>query len=744
MSQATYKSRTFWISFAVLGLIPVFFGFLFYFFYNKYSKTLPGLESLEKIQPALVTRVFDKDSVVAYEFYSERRIWTPYSKFPKAAIAAVTAIEDKQFFEHWGLNIWAYPPALMPGLFGKRVRGASTLTQQLAKNLFLSADRKIERKIREALLAVQIERTYTKKEILEFYLNQVYLGAGAYGFAAAAQRYFSLPLDSLDISQIALLAGLLQRPEAYRPDRDSLRAVQRRNVVLGAMASEGYISKKQLKTYIQRDLRIKPWNPETEQAGYFVETVRQKIENSWGEEMLYSKGVSLYTTLDLSIQKSAEKAYRERLRAIRRKQMESANWRMRMAHYLQVENEFLYEHFDSLYIIFDSLYIKGEAELQRKNNGLKEIFPDSIRYRKAEAAIIVIDNQSGAIRALVGGNSFAESKFNRAVQALRSPGSAFKPIVYTLALDNGASPSDTISDQPLTLADPSHPDQEWRPKNYDGKWDGNMSLRQALYKSKNLPAIQIALKYGLGSVVSYARRFGLTRNIPEVPSMAIGALEVTLLELTSAYTSFPGQGIRPEPYYLYAITDRQGHTLYQHTPAFHEVVRKETAFLMTDMLRDVNRRGTAASVAASGWPHPSGGKTGTTNNYTDAWYIGFTNRYTTGVWVGVDNNQSLGYGHTGTQAALPIWLDIMTDIHKDLTPEEFDVPDGVSRVLLCRQSGKGAGPKCSLTSSEWSIPGLTHFESCDGVHQNSEATNSADLETENKKINTPLRQIHSF
>lgn len=741
--------RSFWLWLIFLISLSAVLVVAVYVFLIKYQKTLPALESLERIEPALVTRVYDKDSQVVFEFFSERRIWTPYHQLPPMVVAAVTAIEDREFFSHWGLNLRAYPAALLPALLGKRPRGASTLTQQLAKNLFLSPERSVDRKIREAMLAVQIERTYTKKEILEFYLNQVYLGAGAYGFAAAAQKYFSKTLDSLSIDQIALLAGLLQRPEAYRPDRDSLRAMYRRNTVLSAMAGEGHISKKVARELIKKPLNTKIWQPEAERAGYFIETVRQKVEYTWGENWLYGQGAGLYTTLDLKIQEAAENSYKVRLAQVRKRMMESANWRMRIAHYLNVPDTVLYTHWDSLYALFDSTFIHSDLEKARRANGEHEVFPDSIRYRMAEAAIIVIDNQTGAIRALVGGNSFVESKFNRAVQALRSPGSAFKPIVYTAAIDNGASPSDSISDQPITIPDPVNPENEWRPKNYDGKWDGNMSYRQALYKSKNLPAIQIALKYGLGSVVSYARRFGLTHNIPEVPSMAIGAVEATLLEMTSAYTVFPNLGIRPEPHYLTSVVDRQGQVFFQHIPKVHETIRKETAFIMTDMLRDVNRRGTAASVAASGWPYPSGGKTGTTNNYTDAWYIGFTAQYTTGIWVGVDNNMPLGNGHTGTQDALPMWMDIMTKIHEGLEPIEFHPPQGVVRVELCRNSGKIAGPNCSLTSSEWAISGQHTMEECDGVHSNTSNNLNSDDAFHLKSQKAPRslqerKQLNSF
>lgn len=664
----------------ILGLIPLSVGIFLYLFIKPFTESLPSLQTLEQINPALITRIYARDSSVIHEFYTERRIWTEYSNFPPALIHAVMAIEDREFFNHWGINLRAYPAALLPALFGKRARGASTLTQQLAKNLFLTPERSLDRKIREALVAVKIEQTYTKEEILEFYLNQVYLGGGSYGFESAAQKYFSRPLKKLSIPELALLAGLLQRPESYRPDKFPEAAKNRRNLVLHAMAEEKRITKAQLVDFLISPINVHIWNPGVLFAPYFVEEIRQFLENKWGEDVIYGQGMHVYTTLDPTIQKITEQAYSIRLKQIRHRIQQTANWRMQIAKRLNVSDTILYTHWDSLYALFERDYINSPEEIARRQNAENEIFPDSIRYRKAQAAVVVLENSTGAILALVGGESFEDSKFNRAVQAVRSPGSSFKPIVYTLAIDQGATPNDTLLDQPITIPDPVEEGKVWRPKNYDGQFSGKISLREALYKSKNLPAIKLAIQYGLNNVVSYARKFGLRHNIPAVPSLGIGALETDLMELTSAYTVFPNLGFRQEPFSIKSIDDKDHNPFYNHLPHKTEPISQNTAYTMCSMLKDVNIRGTAASVWASGFHHPSGGKTGTTNSETDAWYIGFTRYYTAGVWVGTDDNKPLGSGHTGTQNALPLWLDIMKPIHINLPLDSWPEPEPTDSV----------------------------------------------------------------
>ncbi len=703
-TKAYRKQIAFWFlalsALSILGLI-IIVGILFHF-----SKTLPSLEILERIEPNLITRVYDKNHALVHEFYTQRRIWTPIEKIPELQKQAVFAIEDQVFYKHWGVDLNAYPSALLPALMGKRMRGASTLTQQLAKNLFLSPERSLGRKVRELMVAVKIEQTYTKDEILEFYFNQVYMGAGAYGFQAAAQRYYSKSLEQLSLSQMALLAGLLQRPEAYRPDLSPELAKDRRNTVLGAMKSKGFITRQQMKEAMSEPIAVTMWQAPNEFSAYYMETIRQFMEKKWNEDFVYNQGVSVYTTLDSSIQAVAESSLAVNLHKIQLKIKYRTARTLGMAQLLKENIDTVVRHWDKYYPYFDSVYLQADTGKE------KQRFPDSLRYRHAQAAVLVIENETGAVRALIGGEDFVVSKYNRALQALRSPGSSFKPFVYSTAIDNGASPGNMLNDQPITIPNPMDSTQVWRPHNYDDSFSGPITMRRALYKSKNLPAIEVAMKYGLNTVVSYARKFGLAHNVPAVPSLGIGSCEATLMEMVSAYTAFPNGGVRPMPYFIDRINDKNGRLIYQNIPATQEVLRKEAAWIMCSMLQDVNIHGTAAAIWASGFNYPSGGKTGTTNDYSDAWYIGFTKHYTTGIWVGVDDHRSLGVGHTGADDAVPTWLAIMRYAHKGLKLEGFEKPPGVVQATVCQTSGLLAQSFCKQVTTDYYIQGYQPTEAC--------------------------------
>ena len=723
--KASYRRRVGRWLFAMLVIpVAVLLGIAGLVFF--YTPSLPSLETLERIEPSLITRVYDKDSALIHEFYTQRRIWTVSDKIPLAQKYAVFAIEDQKFYQHWGVNVLAYPSALLPALWGKRVRGASTLTQQLAKNLFLTPERSVVRKFKELMVAVKIEQTYTKDEILEFYFNHVYLGAGAYGFAAASQRYFSRPLDSLAISQYALLAGLLQRPESYRPDQSPEVARDRRNTVLGAMKSMGYINRKQYKEAAAGPLAVKMWQPPTNFSAYFVETVRQFMEKKWNENFVYNQGVSVYTTLDSALQRYAESTLVANLKKTRVRLRYRTARTLNIAKIMKVNPDTLVRHWDEYYPRFDSLYLRKDTSSE------KQRFPDSLRYVHAQAALLILDNETGAVRAMVGGENFEKSKYNRALQAVRSPGSAFKPFVYATAVDNGASPGDILNDQPITIPDPMDSTKVWRPHNFDPGFDGKISMRRALYKSKNLPAIEVAIKYGLKTVVSYARKFGLTHSVPPVPSLGIGSCEATLMEMTSAYTAFPNGGVRPIPYLVEKINDKNGQLVYQQIPQTQEVLRKEAAWIMCTMLRDVNIHGTAAAIWASGFNHPSGGKTGTTNDYTDAWYIGFTKRYTAGIWVGADDHKPMGPGHTGADDAVPVWIPIMRFAEQKKKLLAFPRPDGVVEATVCQVSGLLAQSFCKLTTSDFYIMGHQPTENCT-PEQHSKTTTGEDIFTANQR-----------
>ena len=731
-------------------MVPIFIIFIVVVaVFIHYSPELPSLSQLEQINPKLVTNIYDKDGQIAHEYFVERREWTSIDSIPKKAIQAVMATEDRAFYKHWGMNVWAIPSALIESIrSGNKLRGASTLTQQLTKLLFLTPERTLSRKIKEIMTAIRIEQTYTKEEILEFYMNEVYLSGGNYGFQAAARFYFGKPLDSLDVPEYAVLAGMLQRPERYRPDRNPKTSLSRRNTVLYAMRDAGFITNDEYHKYIDQPIKLaeKEESAATEPGLYFFEEIRKYMEKKYGQNSLYADGVSVYSTIDPEIQAFLDSVARVQIEKVRRRIKYRTTRRLLLTKKYDMPEDSVVAHFDSVYTLFKKQYLKGDTVRNRRGQFVR--FPDSNRYHHAEVAAIIIENETGAIRAMVGGSDFNKSKWNRAVQSLRQPGSSFKPIVYATAMDNGASPCDSVNDQPVTIPDPDskNPNKTWRPGNFEHDFEGMMTLRRALYKSKNLPAILTGMKYGLSNVVNYARKFGITKApLQAVPSLALGSVGATLMEMTSAYTVFPNGGNRIEPYMIESIVDRNGEIVEKNSKVEHEVLRPASSYLMVDMLKDVNIRGTAARVWNSGFRHPSGGKTGTTNDYTDCWYIGFTKQYTMGVWVGSDTPGTMGAGHTGTEDALPIWMATMTKLHKDLPKLPFPVPPGVVSRGVCNHTGLLAGEFCSEKSYCLYTAGYGPTERCDGNHFTTQ-TKSADNATlfsnkgvvENNRYEDPL------
>lgn len=701
-----------WLGIFVVPCIAAFVAIYLYF--SSLVPTLPSLQQLEDIDPKLVTTVYDKDSLPVHEFFVERRMWTPIDSIPQMQMNAVMATEDRDFYSHWGLNIVAIPKAIIQSVTrGDKIRGASTLTQQLSKLLFLTPERKLSRKIKEAMTSVRIEQTYTKREIMEFYMNEVYLGGGNYGFQAASDFYFGKPLDSISIPQMAILAGMLQRPEGYRPDRHPEAALERRNTVLFAMQSAGYISKEDYKRYIEEPIETNKHLVGNGSGLYYYEEIRKFMENKYGQKSLYADGVNIYSTIDPSIQAFAEEVETKHIARIRKRIQQRAVWKLGLSAKYNMPADSIVAHFDSVYTLFKKDYLAKDTA----SDPSKWKFPDSLRYHAPQMAMILIENGTGAIRAMVGGNSFHESRWNRAVQSLRQPGSSFKPIVYATAVEAGASPCDSINDQPVTIEDEGDPSKTWRPANFEKEFEGMMTMRRALYRSMNLPAVLTGIKYGLPNVVNYARKFGIKKApLQPVPSLALGSIGSTLLEMTSAYTVFPNGGVRIEPYLIDSIVDKAGNIIERHKSVEKEVLKPASAYIMVDMLKDVNIHGTAARVGASGFRHPSGGKTGTTNNYADAWYIGFTRYYTMGVWVGTDSPAPMGPGHTGSEDPLPAWIEVMKELHKDLPIRGFTMPAGVISKKICNHTGKIAGEFCGATS--FCLYSARHVpdETCDGNH----------------------------
>jgi penicillin-binding protein 1A len=668
---------------------------------------LPPLEELERIAPSLITRMYDKDSSLIREFYVERRVWTPLERVPKTQIDAVLAIEDRDFFNHSGVDLKAIPASLLPALTGGRVRGGSTLTQQLAKLLFLGPERSLSRKIKEMLLAVRIERTYTKREILEFYLNQVYLGAGAHGFTSAAERYFSLSLDSLDLSRQALLAGLMQRPEALRPDRFPEAALARRNTVLRAMSGTGAVGRARADSAsaLPLELRMKSFEPLSGvAAAYFVGTVRKEIEESLGKGFLDSAGTRIYTTLDSRAQEAVDSILARHLEAIQQRLNVATMQELGMPGRLRKSQARILGDWEAQYGLFDSLFLRKDTLPEKRR------FPEHARYRRAQGAVVVIENGTGAVRALAGGRDWRESEFNRATMAARSPGSAFKPIVYAAAVEKGLSPGDRVTDLPVSIPDPDDTAKSWRPHNLEHDYEGEMSARRAFYRSRNIPAIHVAMGTGLDTVAAFASRFGITRPMRPVPALALGACEASPMEMTAAFSVFPNGGELVRPRFIESILDRTGSPMGRGEPVRTRVIAEASAWILSGLLRDVNIRGTAADVWAGGFRHPSGGKTGTTNDYRDAWYIGFTKRYTVGVWIGIDDHAPMGAGHTGTDDAMPVWVEIMRALHKGGGSGDFEKdfprPQGVSEVRICGRTGRAARAFCDSTLRDYRVAGF--------------------------------------
>ncbi len=735
LRKPSYRAHvTSWLKFLLLatGAFLVVGAVVFLAF----SFSLPSLDSLERLDPGRITRVTGNRGAVVHEFYIQRRIWMPEEKMPERLKQAVIAIEDRSFREHWGVDLTAYPSAILPALVGGRARGASTLTQQLAKNLFLTPERSLGRKVREILLALQIERNYTKKEILEFYFNHVYLGGGAYGFVSAAERYFNKPLDSLTTDEYAVLAGLLQRPEAYRPDVNPAGAQARRNVVLGAMRSAGFLSRAEYKAGVAAPLGARAYRAPSDLGPYFIENVRQFLSKRWGDEFVYNLGGSVEVTMDSAIQQTADSALRFRLSEIRERMQRRTARAFDLPKMLNMPLEAILKDWDRQYARFERKYLAdGSVEAMRR-------FPDRFRYKRPQAALIVIENSNGAVRALVGGEDFERSKYNRALQAVRSPGSSFKPFVYATAVERGAGPGDVLNDQPISIPDPSDSTKMWQPTNFDPGFEGHMTMRRAFYRSQNLPAVEVGLKYGLENVSDLARRAGFRHKVDPVPSLALGSCDVTLLELVSAYTVFPNGGSRSEPYFVERVRDRNGKVLYRNSPRREEVLSPEAAWIVTSMLRDVNIRGTAAAVWASGFRHPSGGKTGTTNEFTDAWYVGFTKAYTMGVWVGLDDFSPMGGGQTGSANAVPLWIDVMREASRRQPMADFPRPEGVVSVSLCPISGLRAQSYCPAPHEDYVIAGHEPGYCTPGYHTHKAVTVDAEIvpDEEPKKTDPRLKK----
>jgi penicillin-binding protein 1A len=700
------------------------------------SKDLPALDQLGTYQPSLVTQVYSSDQQLIGQFFIERRILTPVADIPEGLRRAVVAVEDVRFFEHPGLDYIGMLRAAWTNVRrGGKVEGASTITQQLARSLFLSSERTFDRKVRELILAYKMELVLTKEQILELYLNQIYFGQGAYGVASAAQSYFGKDLSSLTIGESAFLAGLPKSPNHYSPFKAYDRAKKRQEHVLTRMEEAKFITATEREQAAAEILNFR--RPGVEQAApYFVEYVRQLMVAKYGESMVYKGGLKIFTTLNMEMQKAAEAAFAAGLRELDKRQ----GWRgplrtvditaptlpmvtattdqaLKVGDYREGvvtkvgKDQFLIQigttvanlAFDDMAWAKRRLTGPDTKKDVVVNPNLKQVLKPGdvieVMVKKLERGIvqvqleqtpvvegglIALEPGKGAIRAMVGGYEFARSEYNRAVQAKRQPGSAFKPIIYATAMSQGMSPASVILDAPVVY-EQDQDEKTWKPENYGRKVHGMVSLRDALAHSHNLATVRLLDKIGVKPVIEFAKTVGITSPLAADLSLGLGSSSVGLMELTSTYCVLLNQGVRAEPYAIQFVKDNAGNVLELMEPHPQEVISKETAYLITNMMEDVIQKGTGQ--AAKGIGRPIAGKTGTTDEFINAWFIGGAPNLVTGIYVGFDDRRSLGETESGAHAALPIWINFMQKALKPLPIVAFTIPEGISFVKVDPTTG---------------------------------------------------------
>ncbi|MFH1862215.1 MAG: PBP1A family penicillin-binding protein [bacterium] len=651
------------------------------------SKDLPSLEQLEHYDPHLSTTILSADGEIIKELFIQKRHFVPLEQVPEDLMQAVIVTEDRRFFDHWGLHLGRIFRAILIDIAHLSFKqGASTLTQQLARNLYLTPEKKISRKLKETLTALQIERTYSKREILEMYLTQAYFGHGAYGVEIAAQRYFSKNVSNLTLDECALLAAQLKAPTHYSPFTRPQAAIGRRNLILGFLYKTGYLDESRYQRAVSAPLRITKYvSSDQEGLGpYFSEMVRIQLERM-GDELgfdYYQDGLTIYSTLDSRLQACAEHAVSAHLDTLQK--AFNPYFKNRIAPGLIREK-------------FPNLSSTETYRLLNDPEQMDSLFKEQSRI---QAAFVALDPSTGRILALVGGRSFTESKFNRAVQAIRQPGSAFKPFAYTAAIDNGYSPTLQLLNQDVVVHLPNG--DRWAPENYDRSRGGLTTLREGLSKSLNLVAARLVQEIvNPSDVVHYAQQMGIHTKLDAVDAIALGCSGVLPIDITAAYGVFANRGVWCEPFGIIRVVNQEGSILHEHSLNRKVALSEQTAYIMTDLLKSVVNNGTGASIRSRfGFSRPAAGKTGTSNDFKDAWFIGFTPQLVVGVWVGLDDPAvSLGSeysGQSGSRAALPIWAIFMNAAYDTLGWEvaDFIMPDGVVRMEICAESFKKANDSC--------------------------------------------------
>jgi penicillin-binding protein 1A len=708
--------------------------------YLALIRGVPQIEEIKGYSPALGTKVYADDDTLIGEFKVEKGIYVPISKIPENLIRAVVAVEDSRFWQHRGIDYIAIVRALLKDALAGRIKeGASTITQQLAKVVFLSPEKTIARKLKEAILAFRLEKNLTKEEILELYLNRVYFGHGAYGVEMAARAYFGKSVSDVSLAEAALLGGLVRAPAKYSPYNDFERAKGRQYIVLKRMQEEGYVSSEEADRIYKQPLHLSSMRSELDTQNYFLEYVRKYLEDKYGVEMIYRGGLKVYTTLNKQMQVHAVTSLQNGLRELDKRQgyrgpvghkdlsprdeqgegkptgkVVMREGDMMTAVVLSASDEHAIvkaRGFSGRIFLQETLWAKklvdanGRLIKEYRHFRLSDILKpgDVIRVQVkgmignepvfaleqdpiVQGAVVSIEPSTGYIRAMVGGYDFSKSEFNRAVFARRQAGSAFKPVIYAAAMDNGYTPASMIVDEPISYSTEQF--GEWKPENYDRKYHGPTRLREALANSRNIVTIKLLEHVGVQKTIKFANVLGIQGALPYNLSLALGSLSVTPLELTSAFCVFAESGMKMNPIAVKYMIDADGNVLENNVPKGVMAISPQTAFLTTSMLEDVVKYGTAKRARVI--PRAVAGKTGTTNDYRDAWFIGYTPELAAGVWVGFDNMRPLGTKETGARAALPIWIEFMQQTLTEFFPldnsdeekKSFPVPDGIVTAVI--------------------------------------------------------------
>jgi len=735
--------RQFFLFLVVLGFVST--GLALVLIYREITQDLPPLDQLVEYRPAMATQILADDGTVIGEFFYEKRYVVPIERVPEHVRNAFIAAEDASFYVHKGIDPIGIARAFLNNLAaGSTVQGGSTITQQVVKSLLLTPQKSYERKVKEVLLSLQIERQLSKEQILYLYLNHIYLGSGAYGVAAAAQEYFGKAIEELTLAEAALLAGLPQAPSRYSPAKHWPRAKERQRYVLERMAAAQMISSEEAAAVARAPLALMRRGGSFKSAPYFVEHVRKLLDQRYGETALYALGLKVHTTLNLSMQRAAESALQEGLRKLAlRQQLNGAPTHLGGAEredFLRRQREEMAAQAPEIGRGYEALVVglgpepnSGATNQRSQDAAARAAIPagaprlqvgpftgylkldsgedaprpvyrsgDVVRVKLAEGqstaaayqfvldpelqvqgALVAIEPATGAVKALVGGVDFGRSQFNRATQGARQPGSVFKPLIFAAALDEGLTPASVIVDEPISF---QLSNSVWRPQNYEDRFFGPTTLRDALTFSRNVVTVKLATRIGLKKLLRYVQRLGIRSTMAPNLSIALGSSEVSLIELAATYAVFANQGQYSEPRFITRITDSQGVLIDTYEPQTDQVISAETAYQVTSMMQSVIERGTGKRARTI--ERPAAGKTGTTNDFNDAWFVGYTPQLLAGVWVGFDEKRSLGKGETGGRVAAPIWQGFMSVALEGQPILDFPIPDGIAMVPINPATGQ--------------------------------------------------------